>query len=376
MYIKTKIKRNPSKKTIPGWSLPKAAIIIAAYNEQDFIREKITNTLSLEYPPGNLQIIIITDGSTDETANIVSEAARSTSIIHLHRSERTGKAAAINRAEEHANDAEILVFSDANSLLNTEAIISMAHHYSDPIVGGVAGEKKVIGGLEKSMHGKGEGLYWRYESTLKKIDSGFYTVVGAAGELFSIRKDLFEKIPEYMILDDFIISMGVCRKGFVVKYEPGAYAIETPSISIADEQKRKVRISAGSFQAMSYFNELLNFWRFGKLSFQYISRRVLRWAICPFSLPLLLFVNILLVLYGNYNYEFYFWFGAAQTLFYIGALAGWLFSRGNTRRLNIFYAPFYFVFMHAAVWSGLVRYLKGEQSAVWEKSSRYISNSV
>jgi len=355
---------------------PKVAVIVAAYNEQEFIKEKIANTFELEYPSDRKTVIIITDGSTDATASIVRAAAENNDIIHLHKDERTGKAVAINRAVAFANDSEILVFSDANSLLNPGAIISIAQQYKDPAVGGVAGEKKVISNNEKSFHGKGEGLYWKYESAHKKIDSDFYTVVGAAGELFSVRKDLFEEIPGDIILDDFLVSMGVCRKGYVVAYEPQAFAMETPSLSIADEQRRKVRISAGSFQAMSRLKELFNIFRYGKLSFQFISRRALRWAICPFALPLLLLVNILIILTGNYDRNFYFFFGIAQILFYVVALIGWMFASGNSRNLRLFYIPFYFVFMHAAVWAGLFRFLKGEQSAVWEKSSRYVSNSV
>ncbi len=361
---------------IPDERLPKVTIIIAAYNEQHFINEKMANTMSLHYPSDKMRVIIITDGSTDDTADIVRAAAEPNGIIHLHKTERTGKAAAINRAVEYASDAEILIFSDANSLLNPESVKYLALHYEDPLVGGVAGEKKIISNDQKSVHGKGEGLYWKYESVLKKIDSDFYTVVGAAGELFSVRKNLFEKIPENIILDDFLISMAVCRKGFVVKYEPAAFAMETPSLSIADEQRRKVRISAGSFQAMSRLKDLFNIFRYGKLTFQFISRNALRWALCPFALPLLLLVNLLIMFAGSPDSQFYFWFGIAQLLFYLAALIGWISVGRNSKIVKLFYVPFYFVFMHMAVWAGLIRYLKGEQSAVWEKSSRSISNSV
>ncbi|MGL6268345.1 MAG: glycosyltransferase, partial [Chitinophagaceae bacterium] len=139
--------------------LPRLALIIAAYNEEVIIIEKLGNTLALDYPLDKLTIILITDGSTDKTAEIV---AGYPAVLHLHSPERKGKVAAVNRAVDHAGDVEILVFSDANTILNKEALKRLVVYYKDPRVGGVSGEKKV-----EQMPGskvKGENLYWRYES--------------------------------------------------------------------------------------------------------------------------------------------------------------------------------------------------------------------
>jgi cellulose synthase/poly-beta-1,6-N-acetylglucosamine synthase-like glycosyltransferase len=151
-------------------------------------------------------------------------------------------------------------------------------HYNNPATGAVSGEKRVID--LRSSGVRGESFYWRYESVLKKLDAEFYTLVGAAGEIFSVRKSLYEPVPEKVILDDFYISLKVCEKGFQVKYEPGAFTFELPSVTIHDEAERKARISAGAFQAMIYFAHLMNPFRNAKLSFQYLSRRLFALWLC------------------------------------------------------------------------------------------------
>jgi poly-beta-1,6-N-acetyl-D-glucosamine synthase len=345
--------------------LPTVAHIIAAYNEEDFIGKKIANALAIDYPRHLSRIIIVADGSSDRTTEIVN---RYSEVELLFEPTRKGKVAAMNRAVELTKDVDILIFSDANTLLNKESFRYIIDHYRDPRVGGVSGEKKVIS--DGQVPGQGEGLYWKYESVLKKLDSDYYSVVGAAGELFSVRRELFEKVPENIVLDDFYISLNICRRGLMVRYEPRAYAMETPSFSLKDEKKRKVRISAGAFQSMVIMKDLLDITRYGKLAFQYVSHRVLRWAVCPFALPLVLLLNIIIVMgQGGVTYTVLL---AAQVLFYTFALLGWLFSDSPKGRFKIFYVPYYFVFMNVSVWGGLLRYLNGAQSAMWEKARREI----
>ena len=198
------------------------------------------------------------------------------------------------------------------------------------------------------------------------MDSEFYSTVGAAGELFSIRTSLFEKAPEDTIIEDFVQSLKVCIKGYVVRYEPLAFASEGPSASIREEMKRKVRITAGAFQAMILLKELFNVFRFPVLSFQFISHRILRWTLCPLGLVTLLFSNILLAVTDG---EFYQLFLIAQLVFYGMALTGWVFARKNIR-LKLIFIPFYFAFMNAAVFVGFTRFLKKRQSVLWEKAAR------
>src|SRR5687767_3836328 len=195
------------------------SLVIAAFNEEEYIEQKLKNTLELDYPSELLEIIVITDGSTDATP---SRVAKYQGVRLLHRPERKGKVAAMNRAIDHVS-TPVVIFCDANTDLNPECVHAIVRHYNDPKVGAVAGEKVVMGQGGQAA-GEGEGLYWKYESFLKKMDSELYSTVGAAGELFSIRTALFEKAPENTIIEDFVQSLKVCIKGYVVRYEPGAFA--------------------------------------------------------------------------------------------------------------------------------------------------------
>lgn len=345
--------------------LPRVAHIIAAFNEEECIAGKIENSLSINYPRDKMRVVIVADGSSDDTVAIASGFP---GIELLYEAARRGKVAAINRAVASTDNVDILIFSDANTLLNPEAFRLIAAHYMDPRVGGVSGEKKVVG--KGQAPGQGEGLYWKYESVLKKLDSDFYSVVGAAGELFSIRRNLFEEVPEEIILDDFYISLNINRRGLVVRYEPGAYAMEAPSFSMKEERKRKVRISAGAFQSMSLTRDLMDLSSHGKLAFSYLSHRVLRWAVCPFALPIILILNILISVYSSETY--FSILLSLQVIFYSFALIGWWEAENNRPGFKIFYVPYYFVFMNISVWAGLRRYLQGSQSSAWEKARRSI----
>jgi poly-beta-1,6-N-acetyl-D-glucosamine synthase len=343
--------------------LPPVTLIVAAYNEESLITKKIANTLELDYPSDKLHIIFITDGSTDSTPLLLQGVPR---IQLLHQEERKGKVAAMHRAMSMVQ-TPIVIFSDANTLLNKTCIRHIIKHYADPAVGGVAGEKKIIQSEEDTAAGSGEGLYWKYESFLKKLDSDFYTVVGAAGELFSIRTELYEDPGANTLLDDFVISLRVCQKGFRVIYEPGAYAMETPSISMKEEQKRKIRISAGGFQSLYLLRDLLNIFKYPRLSFQYISHRVLRWTLCPLFLPIILVTNIILAI--NSHSLFYTIFLGAQLSFYFLAFAGWMLYV-NKIKSRFLYAPYYFLFINLSLYLGFYRFLKRRQSVLWEKARR------
>lgn len=363
LYLLIKIKRL-IKGTPPPAPVyePGVTLLVAAYNEETHIREKIQNTLSLDYPADKCHFIFITDGSTDRTMDIIREEPR---IQLLHIPDRKGKTAAINRAMPFVT-TPIVIFCDANTMLNKEAISNIVKHYADENTGGVAGEKKVLG-KENGGAASTEGIYWKYESYLKKLDAELYSVVGAAGELFSIRTALFQPVEERVVLDDFIISLRINMKGYRIAYAPDAYAMEDPSFSIREEHKRKIRISAGGFQSIVMLKGLLNFFKYPVLSFQYISHRVLRWTLSPLSLPILLITNILLTFYTND--VFYKLILAAQLLFYALGLAGYV-QALNQKKSKLSYIPFYFLFMNVAVFQGFARYLRNKQSAAWEKSKR------
>ena len=338
-------------------------LLIAAYNEQDFIEEKIKNSLALSYPKDKLSIFIVTDGSTDRTTEIVEQYKE---VKLFHENSRNGKVAAIDRVMQFVT-TDIVVFSDANTLLNTESIQKITRHYADPKVGGVAGEKRVVVQHSKQLAGSGEGLYWKYESALKSIDSKFYSVVGAAGELFSVRTRLYSNPGKDVILDDFVISLKICQDGYRIVYEPEAYATEGPSKNIHEEKKRKVRIGAGGFQGMAIMKNLLWFWKTPKLSYLYISHRVLRWTLCPLAIPMLLIANALIIS-NDPSYIFLaIWY--LQCIFYMLAIIGWLLSTLNLK-LSVPYIAYYFLFMNITLYQGFIKFLQGKQSAVWDKAKR------
>jgi len=344
--------------------LPEVTLIVTSYNEEDILEQKIKNTLSIDYPRNKLNFVFVTDGSSDRSVQLISQYPE---IILLHQQERRGKFAAIKRAMKLVQ-TPIVVFSDANTMLNKESIKRLAKHYCDQKVGGVAGEKKIRINHHVSAVGEAEGLYWKYESFMKKLDAGFNTVVGAAGELFSIRTELFKELNDDLILDDFVISMQVCLQGYKIEYEPGAFAIESASVSLHEEEKRKIRISAGAYQSIGYLKNCLNFFKYPLLSFQYISRRLLRWIFCPIMLIILLLTNVLIVIQRP-DLIVYLWFMYLQCVFYFLAILGWLFIRAG-RRLSLLAIPFYFLFMNYCLIKGFIKFRKGRQTVLWEKSLR------
>jgi len=278
---------------------------------------------------------------------------------------RKGKIAQVNRTIKRAG-GDILVFSDANSMFNKDSIRNIVRHFRNSQVGCVAGEKKVVVS-DDSTSGESEGLYWKYESFLKKMDSKIYSAIGAAGEIFAVRKELMDRdINEKAIIEDFVVSMKIAMDGYRIVYEPEAYAEEEPTKDLKSEYIRKRRITAGGFQSIIWLKELLNPFRYGVLSFQYISHRVLRWAVVPFLLPVILFINMLLLDLSNPVYLLLFW---CQIVFYLLTLIG-LVLESKEIKIKIFNIPLYFSMMNFAAVVGLKRYLKAQQSVVWEKVSR------
>ena len=343
---------------------PSVTLVIPAYNEADILEQKVLNSLALDYPKDKFRILFITDGSTDRSQAIL-ESMEGVEVTHTDR--RAGKSAAENRAMTLV-DTPIVVFCDANTMLNPEAIKELVKYYADPKVGGVAGEKRVMS-KDSDNAGAGEGFYWKYESKLKKWDSDLYTVVGAAGELISFRSSLMTDLEEDTILDDFMQSLRICERGYTVKYEPAAVAMETASESVGEELKRKIRIAAGGWQSMSRLTSLLNPFRNPVLCFQYVSHRVLRWSLAAFALPLILLLNIYLVY--NESGSIYELILGAQIVFYALSLIGWALENRQLK-LKVFFIPYYFCMMNYAVFAGFIRWTKGSQKATWEKAKRAV----
>lgn len=350
---------------------PEVSLIVPAYNEREVIDQKMANTLALDYPMERLHVIWVTDGSTDGSDQYLMEryakVISTPSITVLHQSERRGKSAALNRAVFHAT-TDIVICCDANTMLNEEAIRKIVHHFQDPTVGGVAGEKRVL--FTDSTVSTGESLYWKFESWLKKLNSEFHTCIGAVGELNAFRRELYEPLPEDTIIDDFVISMRIAEKGYRVIYEPAAYTEELPSENEKEEMKRKIRIAAGDFQTLFRYPQWLSPLKNPLLAFQYLSYKVSRWVFVPLALPLLLISNIWLLIQAPSNPLWQF-FALIQLLFYGSALLFHLF-RFPSKFLRLLY---YFLLMNISFYGGFFRYLRGTQSAVWEKAKRVTSTA-
>lgn len=366
LYFLLRIKRLTQKKTAepesePG-NPPSLTLVVAVYNEEAILEEKIQNTLSLHYPEGRLAYLFVTDGSTDRSPDVVRQFPQ---IQLMHTPERNGKIAAIHRAMKEVK-TDIVVFTDANTFLNEQALVRIARHYADEKVGAVSGEKRVQV-ADVSDATAGEGFYWKYESLLKKWDSELYSVVGAAGELFSIRRALYQPVRPDTVLDDFMISMLIASKGYRIVYEPAAFALETSSANTSEELKRKIRIAAGGIQSIIRLKELINPLRYPLLSFQYVSHRVLRWTVTPFFMILAFLLNLFIVL--ETPTPVYQLLLIGQILLYGAALLGWLFERKEIK-IKALFVPFYFCMMNYAVLAGIHRYVTGRQSAAWEKAKR------
>jgi cellulose synthase/poly-beta-1,6-N-acetylglucosamine synthase-like glycosyltransferase len=339
---------------------PAVTLFIPAYNEDEFIDRKMQNIRSLDYPPDKLNIIWITDGSTDASREYL---ARYDGISVFHEAERRGKIHAMNRGILHTTTSYV-IFTDANTMMNSRALREMVQFFSDSRVGCVAGEKRI----SEAHVGAGEGLYWKYESLIKMLESETGSAVGAVGELFAIRRDLFEPVSEDTLLDDFTISLQIASKGYLVKYAPEAWGVETASISVTEEMKRKVRIATGGMQTLFRMTSLLNPFRHGLLSFKYISHKVLRWTLVPFCFPLVFILNAA-ILFQPGRPDFYLVFFVLQCIYYLLVIAGAVLH--NVRlRLKTIFAPYYLLVMNYAVVVGIWHFITGKYSVNWQKARR------
>lgn len=367
LYFLVKIKEAFAPAPIryePGeW--PEITLFIAAYNEEAIVDAKMENCFQLNYPPQKLKILWITDGSNDKTNEKLNRYPE-VSVHYIP--QRKGKTAALNRGIQFV-ETPFVIYTDANTMLNKEAIHEIIKEFSDPRVGCVAGEKRIAVDNKDQAAAGGEGFYWTYESKLKEWDSRLYSAVGAAGELFAIRTSLFEPLPEDTLLDDFILSMRIAQKGYKIAYCKSAYALEKGSADIKNEEKRKIRIAAGGLQSIKRLGNLLipNPFHLGLLRFQYISHRVLRWSITPIALFLLPFLNIILVwLNPQLIYTLLL---AFQILFYLLAVCGALVQRKKIK-IKILFIPYYFLFMNANVLKAFFSLHKYKGKGTWEKAQR------
>lgn len=353
--------RQKKRELPPDNELPEVTLMICAYNEQDIVDFKMENTRQITYP--KLKVVWVTDGSNDHTNDYL---AKYHDVEVIYSPERRGKTAALNHGLSLVK-SELVVMTDANTMLNPESIQEIVRCFMDPKVACVAGEKRVAARHEGQAAAEGEGLYWKYESTLKRWDGELYSAMGAAGELCAIRRSLYEPMPENALLDDFVMSLRMVDKGYKIAYTADAYAMEYGSADLTEESKRKRRIAAGGLQSIWWLRNMMNPLRQPVVAFQFVSHRVLRWSITPIALLLLIPLNVLLVFLKAGN--IYTWIWVLQLVFYLAAYLGYLLEQYG-RRNKLLYVPYYFLFMNLNVFRGMTYLRTHKSSGAWEKAKR------
>lgn len=343
--------------------LPDVTLMICAYNEADVIEEKMQNIRALNYPQDKLCVMWVTDGSNDNS-NELLQAYPEVKLVYSP--ERKGKAAAMQHGLQE-NKAEYVIFTDANTMLNADAIREIVRQFMKKNVSCVSGEKRVAARHAGQATAEGEGVYWKYESMLKRWDSELYSAMGAAGELFAVRMSHYLPAPSNALLDDFMMSMLILKDGHRIAYTNEAYATEYGSASTAEESKRKRRIAAGGLQSIWWLRSLMNPFAYPKVAFQYVSHRVLRWSITPLALFALFPLNLLLLFAsGSLIYQLLF---LLQLFFYLSALTGHI-LKVSGRRNKLLYIPCYFLFMNLNVFLGIGYLMSHKDSGTWEKAQR------
>ncbi len=339
-------------------ALPALSLLIAAHNEEGAIEARILNALALNYPVGKLEIVIASDGSTDGTNEIVRRYA-DRGVRLLAYSLNQGKASVLDKSVPRLT-GQVLILSDANTHMDPDAARRLAAWFSDPDIGVVCG--RLV--LTDARTGKNvDGLYWKYETFLKKCESRLGALLGSNGAIYAIRKGLFPGVAPGTIIDDFVIPLAAKRRsGCRIVYDTAAVAYEETAPTMRAEFRRRVRIGAGGFQSIGMLWPLLlptNGW----VAFTFLSHKVLRWA-CPFFLLGTLVTNALLLGAPLYNGLM-----AAQVAFYLLAAGGnWLPAR--PRCLRYLRLPTMFVSMNAALFLGFFRWLLGRQGGTWKRTDR------
>ncbi|MFL5343024.1 MAG: glycosyltransferase family 2 protein [Gemmataceae bacterium] len=350
--------RNDRRPVVDEGELPTLSLVIAAYNEEGQIRERIENALETDYPASKFEVVIASDGSDDRTNEIVREYERfGVKLVSFPM--RRGKASVLNDVIPKLS-SEVVMLSDANSFTHASAAERLASWFRDPTVGVVCGRLVLT---DPRIGRNVDSLYWKYETFLKKCESRLGALLGSNGAIYAIRKSLYQPIPPNTIVDDLVIPLlARARSGCRIVYDQEAVAVEETPARLASEFRRRARIGAGGFQSISWLAGLLNP-RQGWVSFAFASHKILRW-VCPFALIAALATNLALATRGPFSYLL-----VGQILFYASSvLAEALPAR--PRALRFLRLGTMFTMMNAALFVGFVRWIRGAQSAAWTRTDR------
>ena len=346
-------RKMPEYAPLSEW--PAASLIIAAHNEEATLRAKLENALAMDYPAERLDIIVVSDASTDATDHIAAEFAERG--VRLHRQEaRGGKTEAQNAGVRLAR-GQFLAFSDANSMYAPSALKRLLAPFADERIGCVCGELQYANPDDQGA-GKGEGLYWRYEQFLKRRESLLSSTLGANGAIYALRRELFVEL-RGDIISDFVAPLHAWRRGFRIAYEPTAVATEYSSVRFGDEFRRRRRIVSRSLYGLWTEVAVLNPFAHFFFAFQMFSHKLLRWLV-PMWLLVVLAVNIPLATDGYYGLLL-----ALQVAFYGLAALGLLLPEW-LGRYWLFYIPAYFTATNLGTLLGLLSFLTGRRHRVWQ----------
>ncbi|MFZ0432396.1 MAG: glycosyltransferase family 2 protein [Candidatus Acidiferrales bacterium] len=351
-YLLSRMDRRVS--SLVDGDLPGVTFVIPAYNEEKHLRQKITNLQEIDYPGERLQIIFVSDGSTDSTNEILASVSNgSFEVVKL--AQRGGKANALNEAVTRARH-DILVFSDASTLFAPDAVRKLVRHFADRSVGVVCGALRFQASSESRQT---EGVYWKYESILRLMEGRLGTTLTASGAVYALRREAYIPLAPGTVLDDFVTPVNARKQGYRVLYDPEAVALDFAPSSVKGEFARRVRLAVGSFRSLGDFLRapLPGFTRFA-----FISHKLMRWVV-PILLVALLFANIFLL-----RQHFYQALLLLQVIFYAWAAAGFLFQE-QMRRVRFGGIGYFILAMNLAFLVGLYRCLIGRKEATWQRVS-------
>ena len=346
--------RSRRTKTPAAHELPAISLIIPAYNEERVLRQKMENLRRLDFPVERTQVIFVSDGSTDNT-NAILESITDANIECILLPERQGKANALNQAVAQARHP-ILVFCDASTLFEPDALAKLVRHFSDPTVGGVCGAVAYEANADAQQT---EGVYWKYESMLRGMEARMGAILNASGAIYALRRECYPALPVSTIIEDFIIPMNARKLGYSVLYDPEAVALEFPASNVSGEFTRRVRLAMGSFRAIGSLIRVP--WR-GFTPFALVSHKLLRWAV-PFFLIGLLLTSA--VLSGAWFYRMAL---LAQIIFYVWASLGFFFYT-TMRRIRYGLIAYFWAALHLAFLVGFIRCFVDSERPEWQKVS-------
>jgi cellulose synthase/poly-beta-1,6-N-acetylglucosamine synthase-like glycosyltransferase len=352
------LRKGEERRRTEGTTCPRVSIVVAAYNEEECIARKIENCLALDYPADKLEVLIGSDGSSDGTDEVVRAYQAKDARVRLLAAPRGGKSSVLNRVIPLAQ-GELVLLSDANTLLDSNALKRLVRPFADPSVGAVCGKLQLYNRTNQDFE---ESAYWTYESLIKLYEGKHGLVMGANGGLYAIRRVLFTALPMGTIVDDFVIPLRLLAAGHKVTYEPAAVAFEETTEDYGAEFKRRVRIAAGNFQSLAVVPGLLSPTR-GARAFAFWSHKLLRWC-APGLMAVAFAANLWLAREPLFRALM-----AAQLAFYLLAVVGRArMGRGWFGRLAS--VAYYFVTMNWALTVGFWRYVRQAQTAAWDRTAR------